>query len=94
MRLTAILILCLALLSSVALPVHAANEIRAWGPDGPLPVSRLHGDLLRAKAGRVVDDGAPLMQERRLAGEKAPGTLNVILMRCDFSDSLMLGRHG
>jgi len=94
MRLTAILIPSLALLSLAVLPAQAADEVRAWGPDGPPSVSRIHGDLLRAQAGRVVDDGAPGVQERRMAGEKAPGLLNVILMRCDFSDSLMLGRHG
>lgn len=33
-------------------------------------------------------------QRRRLAGEKAPGSLRAIVMMCDFADSLLLGRHG
>ncbi len=42
----------------------------------------------------VRQDAGRGVQRRRLAGEKAPGTLNALVMMCDFADSLMLGRHG
>jgi M6 family metalloprotease-like protein len=50
--------------------------------------------VLKSRIGPVLDDGARDLQSARLSGEKAPGTLNAILLMCDFSDSLMLGRHG
>ncbi len=51
-------------------------------------------NVLKSRIGPVCDDGAKDLQSRRLAGEKAPATLNAILLMCDFSDSLMLGRFG
>ncbi|MEN8007157.1 MAG: hypothetical protein ABFS42_09080 [Candidatus Krumholzibacteriota bacterium] len=51
-------------------------------------------NLLNSRIRPVCDDGAKGLQGRRLAGEKAPATLNAIVLMCDFSDSLMLGRHG
>ncbi len=50
--------------------------------------------LLQGSSAPLRQDAARGLQRRRLAGEKAPGTLNAIVMMCDFSDSLMLGRHG
>ncbi len=42
----------------------------------------------------VRDDGDRDLQRRRLDGEKAPSELNAVVVMCDFSDSLMLGRLG
>ena len=50
--------------------------------------------LLDFRTQQVRDDGSGGLQMRRLAGEKAPASLNAVLIMCDFSDSLMLGRHG
>ncbi len=49
--------------------------------------------LLRATAA-VRDDGDRDLQRRRLAGEKAPAELRAVVVMCDFSDSLLLGRYG
>ena len=51
-------------------------------------------NVLHSKIRPVCDDGSRDLQGRRLAGEKAPASLNAIILMCDFSDSLMLGRHG
>ena len=51
-------------------------------------------NVLKSRIRPVLDDGAKGLQSRRLAGEKAPATLNAIVLMCDFSDSLMLGRFG
>ncbi len=51
-------------------------------------------NILQSRIRPVCDDASRELQGRRLAGEKAPSTLNAIVLMCDFSDSLMLGRHG
>jgi len=66
---------------------------RHFSPEAGSDMARVK-NLLKSRIGPVCDDGAKDLQRRRLAGEKAPGTLNAILLMCDFSDSLMLGRHG
>lgn len=78
----------------------------ANGQDDPLlpralPISRANDQdysrvskVLKAGLRPVCDDGSKGLQSRRLAGEKAPTTLDVIVLMCDFSDSLMLGRYG
>ena len=50
--------------------------------------------LLDHRTLQVRNDGSGGLQQRRLAGEKAPASLEAVLVMCDFSDSLMLGRHG
>ncbi len=50
--------------------------------------------LLNESSAPLRNDAARGRQNRRLSGEKAPASLNAIVMMCDFSDSLMLGRHG
>lgn len=39
-------------------------------------------------------DGSTMLQKQRLFGQKAPDRLEAVLLMCDFSDSLMFGRHG
>ncbi len=51
-------------------------------------------NLLHKSSAPMRSDSARGLQSRRLAGEKAPETLNAIVMMCDFADSLMLGRFG
>lgn len=51
-------------------------------------------ELLDHRTQAVRDDGSSGLQRRRLRGEKAPVALNAVLLMCDFSDSLMLGRYG
>jgi M6 family metalloprotease-like protein len=65
--------------------------------DNPLPASV----TLPAPVGRLLADrSATLRAEaqntsgRRLPGQKAPATLETIVISCDFADSLLLGRHG
>jgi M6 family metalloprotease-like protein len=70
----------------------ATNSL-PFPPGSGVDLSRVR-DVLKSRVGPVCDDGAKDLQSRRLAGEKAPSTLNAILLMCDFSDSLMLGRHG
>jgi len=55
--------------------------------------ARIQG-LLNHRTLSMRNDGAKSIQQARLAGEKAPGELNAIVMMCDFSDSLLYGRHG
>ncbi|MFO7652209.1 MAG: hypothetical protein R6X25_00115, partial [Candidatus Krumholzibacteriia bacterium] len=43
---------------------------------------------------RLHDDGWSALQHLRLAGEKAPASLEAVLVTCDFADSLLVGRHG
>jgi M6 family metalloprotease-like protein len=40
----------------------------------------------------LANSGSTDLQKRRFAGEKAPPELNVLVLMCDFADSLMLGR--
>jgi len=51
-------------------------------------------DLLHEQSLPVRHDKSEGRQEQRLAGLKAPATLNAIVLMCDFADRLMLGRHG
>ncbi len=51
-------------------------------------------NLLDFRTLKMRDDGASALQRARLAGQKAPASLNAIVLMCDFSDSLMFGRHG
>jgi len=66
--------------------------------EGPSPVRPSATALARWHAARaeapLVHDGSPELQKRRLAGEKAPSELNVLVIMCDFADSLMFGRLG
>lgn len=50
--------------------------------------------LLLEKSLPLLDDGSKQLQRARLDGVKAPSGLNAVLVMCDFSDSLMLGRYG
>ena len=70
------------------------GRIAAGRPAGDAATVALVGSLLRERSLPLRNDGAKGRQQQRLAGEKAPATLNVVVMMCDFSDSLMLGRHG
>lgn len=63
-----------------------SGAYRAWDPQ---VWSRLLDQSLPIR-----DDGSSSLQRSRLGLEKAPAGLNAILVMCDFSDSLMLGRHG
>ncbi len=51
-------------------------------------------NLLDHRTIALRDDGSSPIQQARLAGQRAPDALQAIIMMCDFSDSLMLGRHG
>ncbi len=55
--------------------------------------SRLQS-LLDHRTAPLRDDGSSSLQQARLSGQKAPGELEAIVMMCDFSDSLIFGRHG
>ncbi len=50
--------------------------------------------LLKHRSIPIRADGSKAAQQARLAGEKAPASLQAIVMMCDFSDSLMFGRYG
>ncbi len=106
MRINSISILVVLVFSAWLLPGQEASgqETRSqetppavnalpFPPGAGVDVSRVR-NVLKSRIGPVCDDGAKDLQSRRLAGEKAPGTLNAIVLMCDFSDSLMLGRHG
>ena len=63
---------------------------------GGIPSEPLSGEAkqrLLAKSLPLLDDGFGGLQRRRLAGEKAPASLNAVLVMCDFADSLMFGRY-
>ncbi len=49
---------------------------------------------LRAKTAHLSADGSPALRQARLAGVGAPDTLRAVALLCDFSDSLLYGRHG
>jgi M6 family metalloprotease-like protein len=70
-----------------------AADSLPYPPDAGADGARIM-NVLRSRIEPVLDDGAKGLQSRRLAGEKAPRTLNAIVLMCDFSDSLMLGRYG
>ena len=71
----------------------ASARARPYPPGAGAGAARIR-NVLKSRIGPVCDDGDKDLQSRRLAGEKAPATLNAILLMCDFSDSLMFGRHG
>ncbi len=50
-------------------------------------------NLMTWKMAPTRADGSTALQRARLAGERAPASLNAIVMMCDFSDSLLLGRY-
>jgi len=78
---TALLILLVAVAAGHgATPPEAARRL-------PAPVR----ELLLQRAQRLLADGEPLQQQRRLAGEKAPATLQVVVLLCEFADSLFYG---
>ncbi len=77
-----------------AVPATAGTPV-VYGADaaGTAAVAGLQ-ELLRAQSAPLRADAARGRQASRLAGERAPDTLNALVMMCDFSDSLMLGRYG
>ena len=73
----------LAMAADVVHPLQSGTRMPAW----------LRADLAVASES-LRDDGFRGLQQQRLAGLKAPASLNAIVLMCDFADSLMLGRHG
>ena len=51
-------------------------------------------ELLLHRTAPLRYDGSAGLQRRRLFGEKAPAFLDAVLLLCDFSDSLLVGRYG
>ncbi|MFT7698352.1 MAG: M6 family metalloprotease-like protein, partial [Candidatus Krumholzibacteriia bacterium] len=51
-------------------------------------------EMLRTQSVPLRGQGAPDVQRLRLGGQMAPPTLEALVMMCDFSDSLLLGRFG
>jgi hypothetical protein len=101
MRIKSLSILMVLVICVWLLPQGEAQGVEASASVRSLPFSRgAEADaarvmnVLKSRIRPVCDDGSKTLQSRRLAGEKAPATLNAILLMCDFSDSLMLGRHG
>ncbi len=89
----------LNLILVLALPIGATAlaQSSVQGPDfsGPSKVlSPVLQDQLDARTLTLRNDGSAGLQARRLRGEKAPATIEAVLLMCDFSDSLMLGRYG
>lgn len=80
-------VLLAALLGFMASPARPA-PVTAFGTldDGAAARLAAQSAALRAEA---MDPGS-----RRPRGEKAPATLDAIVLSCDFADSLLLGRHG
>ncbi len=84
-------------ISLFAVTIGSAAEPQTFPVSGQAMTSesrRAISDLVWDRSQPLRDDGARSLQQRRLAGEKAPATLNAIVMMCDFADSLMLGRLG
>ncbi len=66
-------------------------------PVRPAPPSRLPVDAVPRYVDKfrpLQDDGSTGLQQRRLAGEKAPAMLHAIVLMCDFADSAFYGRPG
>jgi len=80
------------LLAGALQVAQAADGFPTGDRKGPLP-PRVR-NLLHHRSAPLRNDGADAQQAVRLAGEKAPASLNAILVMCDFSDSLMFGRYG
>lgn len=73
---------------SLATTVDApARTTAPWSPS-----QSLRGKLLQEKAGPLRSPRLKLSQEAALGGHKAPDSLVVLVVGCDFSDSLMWGR--
>ena len=77
----------------VRVPPRPVAPAGIFSPDTPAPSARVQA-LLDHRTAAVRDDGSTGLQRRRVVGEKAPASLDAILLLCDFSDSLLLGRHG
>lgn len=90
--LSLMLCLCLPVLAASSPEMAQVGERVFSGSEAGMS-SRIQ-DLLDYRTLGVRDDGSSRLQKMRLAGEKAPASLNAILLMCDFSDSLMLGRYG
>lgn len=58
------------------------------------PTARAVPDGRAAALKTLAPEGATAVQRERLAGVKAPARLDVLVVMCDFADSLMFGRHG
>ncbi len=91
----AVLLLTFLVSSSVLVPAARAGQV----PQTATELAKVQTDaavsnLLHKSSAPMRSDSARGLQSRRLAGEKAPDTLNAIVMMCDFADSLMLGRFG
>jgi M6 family metalloprotease-like protein len=71
-----------------AAPVYGPFGSTARAAAGPVP------ELLVEQSRALRDDGSRSLQRLRLGGQRAPGSLEAIVLLCDFSDSLMLGRFG
>lgn len=63
------------------------------GDTSPKAAAELQ-ERLRAQSAPLRAETARPRQRQRLAGEKSPAILNALVMMCDFSDSLLLGRYG
>ncbi len=87
--------LLLLILLTAASAVRAdSGPARLMGPrplDNTLPADVR--DLLSLKMAPTHQDGSAVLQQARLSGEKAPASLNAIVMMVDFADSLLLGRY-
>jgi M6 family metalloprotease-like protein len=98
MRFSTAKIVLFLVLGSVLLPgpgsAAGVSGSRAIAPDVGRALPPRVQALLDHRTFPVRNDGSSEVQRRRLAGDKAPMGLNAILLMCDFSDSLMLGRHG
>lgn len=77
-------------------PTQAGTAL--YGQDALRPLDpqteQLLENRLYARSLPLRQDGTRGLQRQRLAGEKAPTSLNAIVLMCDFADSLMFGRHG
>ncbi len=84
-----------AFTSALLAALVCAGAARAG--DGPVPVWPA---LQPSVAERLAERSAPLRREaaslrsRPVAAQKAPATLEAIVISCDFADSLLLGRYG
>jgi len=78
---------------------EAASAVGDPSTGEPIPQAlltriRSHAADLEVATRPLRAEGDRDLQMRRLAGEKAPAALNALVMLCDFSDSLLLGRYG
>jgi len=96
MRMISVLYLAtLLVLSGGASDAAMAQSVfGGTGDDLSASVGAQIQDLLRERSLPLREETARERQGRRLAGEKAPARLSALVMMCDFSDSLLLGRFG